>query len=591
MISLRWKSGIYPKLRLAIQALFMMCWLSSLRDTDSFYSIYVLCGFAGLLGLYDNCRHHRMLPEKGIISCLVFAAMFSGATVLANYRIFIQVRDVQEISYDTGRLLNLFNGICSLIGGTLTAWHFLVSLLSRFPLTLKAGEDTREHPRKIFWAALGSIAAIDLIYLFVCQYPGNLSPDSINQIAQCYTGVYVNNHPFWHTMLINVVLSAGFAIFGSANGAVAFFGVCQLLFMAACFAYALVTLYQAGIPKWFIAACWCVYALVPYHIAYSVTMWKDVVFGGAAVLIAASLFRILRKIDRKQLWNYVIFVLGSMGLCLWRTNGMVAYAMSALIFVPYLWKRQKKLAHIILVVILVGGLLTGPVISALGVEGTDSVEAFSISLQQMARVVAEDCPLTEEENALLSRIFDMEEMAEVYTHWLADPVKNEVRENDVEYFKAHLGEYIRLWLRLGRKYPGVYMKAWVDQTRGYWNGGYFYYTYSEMMYENPFGLVKTGGGSLLARLVDMYFTFVNYCVFAEPVMSIGLQVWIVAICCFLNLRKKREEFLLCIPGLAIVIGLLVGTPVFSEFRYAYPLVTACPLILGVTLWDTENRVL
>ena len=52
--------------------------------------------------------------------------------------------------------------------------------------------------------------------------------------------------------------------------------------------------------------------------------------------------------------------------------------------------------------------------------------------------------------------------------------------------------------------------------------------------------------------------------------------------------KKKEEFLLSIPLLVLIFGLWLGTPVYSEFRYAYPMFVAMPLILAVTLFAPDT---
>lgn len=111
-----------------------------------------------------------------------------------------------------------------------------------------------------------------------------------------------------------------------------------------------------------------------------------------------------------------------------------------------------------------------------------------LTLQQLARVICDGKDLTEDEITLLSRIYDIEEIPQIYQSWWADPIKFEIRSNDVEFFENNLGEYIRLWLDLGRKHPDSYLKAWIDQTRGYWNGGYFYHLYNQMVSENPMEL-------------------------------------------------------------------------------------------------------
>lgn len=45
-----------------------------------------------------------------------------------------------------------------------------------------------------------------------------------------------------------------------------------------------------------------------------------------------------------------------------------------------------------------------------------------------------------------------------------------------------------------------------------------------------------------------------------------------------NFLKKRKEALLGLPVLVLLIGLWLGTPVYAEFRYAYPLFLTMPLI-------------
>ena len=74
----------------------------------------------------------------------------------------------------------------------------------------------------------------------------------------------------------------------------------------------------------------------------------------------------------------------------------------------------------------------------------------------------------------------------------------------------------------------------------------------------------------------------------QPFVSIGLHVWALVVCTLINAMKKREEFLLGIPLLVLVVCLWLGTPVYSEFRYAYPFILGMPLILGVTVFVPQK---
>ena len=53
--------------------------------------------------------------------------------------------------------------------------------------------------------------------------------------------------------------------------------------------------------------------------------------------------------------------------------------------------------------------------------------------------------------------------------------------------------------------------------------------------------------------------------------------------------KKRKNWLLCLPPLVLIVGLWFGTPVYSEFRYAYPVFLSLPVILMATLFEQRER--
>lgn len=579
----RLEKSVVSKFLVAFQTVFIMCWLAVLADSDALHSVYSLCGIAAVFCMCDNYMQGRVLPRQNKVAVWLMSVLFSVVVVLANYAVFTQVRDPEKVSAATNTLQNLLNGICALVGGTFVASNIFTVLLARLPLPISS-DTPRNHPGRVFLWVFLSVVLIDFVYLFLDEYPGHVTPDALDQIKQGYYGNYLNNHPFWHTYWIKLVLSAGYVVFGNANTAVALFSVLQILFVAACFAYTLMTLYQAGIPRWCIALAYVGYVFFPYNIAFSITIGKDVPFSMACLVLVVSLYRILRSMDRKKWVSYLVLGLSAFLLCLSRTNGVLVLLMTGLASLPFLMKRSKLVPAIMAGVLILCLILNGPVLTALGVQETDFTEALSIPLQQLARVVYDECPLSPEDTALLARIFDLEEIPDLYISWVSDSIKLEVRENDVDYFREHLGDYTKLWLRLGKQYPGEYFKAWVDQTKGYWNGGYDYHQYAEMVEENAFGIAKTGGVGIVSKLFYLYFGLSSHAVFLEPLNSIGLHVWLLAFCLAVNLLKRREEALLSIPTLAIILGLLVATPVFAEFRYAYAVFLTCPMVLPLTLF-------
>ena len=569
--------GSKNKAAVILRSFFIYIWLtvlSELSGTDTYYSVYLLCAVLGIFCLYDNYKEGRCISGRKQSVLRIFSALFSLAVVLANYDLFEPLSVLQ----------NLFEAACCLAGGFFLADSVLGYLLDRLPFTAAAGD--RKHGGILFASVFFSIALIDLLYLFFDAYPGILTVDSVTTIEQVMgDSSYNNTMPFWHTMTVQVFVRAGLTLFGDINAAVACFHVAQILFMAACFAYVIMTLYQVKTPVWFLAAVYAVYAFQPHNIVYSVTLWKDIPFAGAAVLFITALYRLLKGIGKSRLGNYIVFIVGALGFSLWRTNGWYAFLVTVLIMLFLLGRREKKLLLVMTIVLAVSWALINPVLDFLGVSETNLVEAFAVPMQQVARVVHEERDLTEEERDMLSEIFWMDKVADYYDPLTVDPIKFETfRYDQVPYILEHKADYLKLYLSLGMKYPGDYLKAWVDETKGYWNGGYFFWIYTKQMDSNSYGIANMVEPNLIQKLFAAVFRYLEKPAFLQPLVSIGLHIWALIVCTLLNILKKREEFLLGIPLLVLTAGLWLGTPVYSEFRYAYPMILGMPLILGVTIF-------
>lgn len=575
----------YRQAFLWVQVLFIYAWLtvlSPLSVTDTYYSVYLICGIAGLLCLADNYRFVSggNVDQPNVVVLTTFAVIFSCAVALANYVLFEPLSVLQ----------NLFDLICCLFGGASIGYQVLTCLMRRLPL--KAKESQRNHPIHVFFLVFGSIAVIDLLYLLFVLYPGVLTLDSLSTIAQIMGDKpYNNTMPYWHTVTVGVFVKLGFALFGNMNAAVGLFHGVQILFMAACFGCVLVTLYQMGMPKLVMVAVYAIHAFMPYNIVYSITLWKDIPFAGSAVLMVTGLYRLLRNIGKSKVLNYVIFVVGTIGFSLLRTNGWYAFLVTVLVMFFLLRKSHKKLLVLMAIVLVVCWILINPLLDILGVSSTNMVEAFAVPMQQIARVVSNGRELTQDETTMLSEIFSMDELAEAYDPVTVDPVKFDTfRYDKVDYIMDHLGEYLKIYLDLGARYPDDYLKAWVDETKGYWNGGYFFSAYTLKTEKNVYDIATTGGDNMLAKLYAAAFRYIEKPAILQFTISIGLYVWGLVSCCVINALKRRKECLLTIPLLVLVAGLWLGTPVYAEFRYAYPFILAMPLILCATFYRTEDEL-
>ena len=569
------------KSAVVLRAFFLYIWLTVLAElsvTDTYYSVYLLCAVLGVFCLYDNYKTCRCCAGKQKWIIWAFSTVFSASVVFANYELFEPLSVLQ----------NLFEAGCCMLGGFFLGESVLIYLLDRLPFVTVVGG--RKYPTAVFFAVFGTIACIDLMYLFFDAYPGILTTDSVSTIKQVmHDSSYNNTMPFWHTMTVQLFMRPVLTLTGDIYAAVACFHVAQILFMAACFAFVMMTLHQMDVPLWFLAGVYAVYAFQPHNIVYSVTLWKDIPFAGAAVLFITALYRLLKGIGKPRVLNYLVFVLGALGFSLWRTNGWYAFLVTVLLMVILMGNRQKKLILLMTIVLVVSWLLINPVLTLLGVKATNMVEAFAVPMQQVARVVSEGRELTDQENELLGEIFWMDKVPDYYNPLTVDPIKFETfRYDQVPHILENKGDYLKLYFSLGLKYPSDYLKAWIDETKGYWNGGYFFWIYTKQMDANPYGIVNAVEGNLIQKLFAAVFRYLEKPAFLQPLVSIGLHVWALVACTLVNALKKREEFLLGIPLLVLVAGLWLGTPVYSEFRYAYPIILSMPMILAVTVFDRRT---
>lgn len=570
----------------------IISWISHLMYTDSYFSVYALCGGLAVMCLYDNVNNSRKLSGIPLFLNLTLASLLSLAVTLANYHIFQRMRNMNEISHGTNSILNLMEVILTFVGGIVVFSQIFLCVASRFPVCYQPEkkEISGKKTACVFWGTFACLSAIYLIYLFFVVYPGNVTSDSVWQINQIYMDRHTNHHPYWHTMSIKLLMGIGYALFGDVNAAAATFNVVQSLLMAAAFAYAVVTLYQYRIPVIWVYLCAIVFAVLPNHFTYSCTVWKDVPFGGAVLVLVVAMFRLVRGVGKSRLLNYAMLMLGGIGASILRSNGWYAMIAAFVVLVLFFRKRCKELILPWAVCLVIGWILTGPILPVLGVQNVNFIEALSVPLQQVARVIVTGGELTDDEIQLIDTVLDIEDVPEIYTEGCVDPIKDAIRVKNYPYLQEHKGEFLKLWIDIGMRYPWEYVEAWVEETKGYWNGGYDYYIYAQYVCENIYGMYMVEQNNLIHKLVKAYLTFSRETVFFEPIQSIGLHVWILSILCFLNLQHNRKEFLLTVPVLAVVFTLWLTTPVFSEFRYAYCVFTTIPFILPVSVFRMPEEV-
>lgn len=418
---------------------------------------------------------------------------------------------------------------------------------------------------------------------YLYQYPGIMTPDSINQIEQVLGLIpYSNHHPWVHTLIFGFFYRLGYALTGSMVAAVSFYTFFQMCLLAGSISYFIATLRAQRIRPFLLFLITGFYALVPYHAVFSVTIWKDIPFAAAALLFSCSILRLsIRGSINAQ--NLTVFTISGVMICLFRSNGWYAFLFS-LPFLLFGFRKKAKTIYPLLFLILLGAVIVKyPVMRAFHVEQPDFIESVSIPMQQITAVICNDRALTEEETALIEKVVDTTYIHELYNPGFADNIKELVRAGNQDYLVAHKKDFFRLWINLGLRYPGDYLTAYVDQTYGYWYPDSFYLVAeAEGVSATNLGVSHTPliGGPLVVKGKEIAIKLGGMVPIYGTLWSMGVACWVLLFCISTVIIRGEYDKLICyLPSIALLFTVLIATPVATEFRYVYFCVLCLPFYL------------
>lgn len=434
---------------------------------------------------------------------------------------------------------------------------------------------------------------------YLYEYPGIITPDSINQIEQTLGLVPLSNHhPIAHTLLIGLCLRPVYAVTGNINTAIGFYTLVQMILMALIVAYSINTLRLIGLRLRWVYLALLFYTIIPFQWVYMVTMWKDVLFAGFVMLFAASFIRLVGSIAPRC--DLIIHFIACVGTALYRNNGLYAF----FLMIPFMciWglkalKKRKSMLITWGLAFMTIIVIRYPVMSVCSVVQPDFVESLSIPIQLFCRVLVEDKDLGAEDTQMVDKIIDTTYIHELYAYDFADNMKELFKAGHPDYLQEHIWEYAGLWIRTGLKYPGLYIDEYKNMTYGYWYPdnpkGEDYYVVAEndgvcdnalgiqrrwLIYGLPANLwLKTREiGIKLADMIPGYGML--YCM--------GSTFFILCIAIGIILSKEKRGIVM--PLLLVFFGVctvLIATPVAADFRYTYFMTMMIPFIITLPAVD------
>ncbi len=575
-----------------LKILSILYWLALLSTADSYYIPYLIVGSCGIISVYINMdEKENFIKKEENFVVLAFSCLLSLMVASANYGIFTDNNVPENINIYFFGLYQKSLFILLFIGGFFAFKNLFIYLANRlrnyyWHKKVRLGYGWKVT--SIYCISMFITSAANIFIMYNCYYPGNLTSDSVYVIKQALYGPYSNQHPYYYTKIIEFFLVNGKQWFHNINAAVAFFSIFQIIFMAACISYVIVTLYQMEVSWKLVLGCLIWYIIMPFHIMYSFSMWKDVMFGGFVAVYIVAVFRIWKKIGKYNYVNWFMMMIGGSGTCLFRSNGWFAFFLSFLCFI-FLFGEDANKKKMILYLGGILGLtliLKYPVLYTLDVRQPDIVEKLSVPIQQIARIIRDCDDVREEHKVLLRKIVDVDQISEAYKPYISDPIKDLIREGDKQYLEDHKAVYLKLYLEMSLSHLDKSVEAWIDLTKGYWNGGYSRWKWLDCVEgKEELGLERTIHMKNLKGVLDGYFWMYDSNSFLKIFLCIGFHTWIIMLLAVLSiLRKDKESFFMTIPLISIIFTLLITTPVYAEFRYIYAVFCCIPFIIVATFF-------
>ena len=237
-------------------------------------------------------------------------------------------------------------------------------------------------------------------------------------------------------------------------------------------------------------------------------------------------------------------------------------------------------------IIVVSILSNKGLLTVLQAEKGSAVEAFSVPIQQLARVYNEEGEeaFTQEELELLYQVASAETLLG-YDPATADSVKNFIRFD--ETVMKQKGKYLKLWLGVGMRHPEKYIVSFLDNTYQAWYPGTSIMKYPEsgkMDYLEIKGFDTVEKTPKIPWLYGIYDKIARKFYYQKIpglrlLFSIGAMFWMTLFTFFYGIWRKDEGItaalllILCFCATCL-LGPVVLVRYYLSLFYIFPVCVA-----------------
>ena len=440
-----------------------------------------------------------------------------------------------------------------------------------------------------FFLLIWALLCLSWLPYLLTFYPGGVVGDGAETLEYVVNTDALNNRWVVAQILILRLFAAVGRIFTpDINVGIFLYALCSGAVYALACAAAVTELRRRGVPGVLVVLCAALYAFAGHYASYGMGLWKDGLFGAGIVALSLLLWKEPEEKAERKGWA-VKTGLTLLFLCFWRNFVAWALLPAGIILLIVRKKGRRLLAFLMILIAVFSILVQGPVFGALGISDSPIAETLAIPLQQVAAVIHEGTELTGGQADILYRLMPREKWIETYTPALADGVKFSL---DNDYLQGHVWDFLKVWLQLGIRHPGTYLKAHLMETLGFWqpygsNQGFYHdwFVGVQDIYHRGYtqkDLVLEATGTTLSPGLTGRLTYVPS----------GTVVWIMLLSLVLVLcgpggKKRRIAALL--PYLFCWIAVTLAAPIAYSYRYVEMLAMGLPSFVALPFLREERE--
>lgn len=533
--------------------------------------------FLAAVLLYFGCINKKYGKRDWIIllAAFIFASLqIVGANFAANKTLTLGLQDL----WNTIGLVMLSFALFKLL------YHWIDNgLYKHFVIA----------PRKkliVFFVLMGGIL-VCYLPCFLANFPAVYGYDGPIELYQALEAhVWDSHQPVLYTAFLSGLTALGNLLGGYAAGLAVYSVVCLLIF-AACMAYTILRMVQYKIPRVIIVFSLCFIAFNPIFQVFAITTTKEMLFGAALLIL--FLFTMDLAADAQKFFERKIYVIRYLAvailMCLLRNQGI--YILLILIPFVFLIAKKYRLKSVALLAssVAVVYIFTGPISNALGIIPPKAVEALSVPLQQVARVInINPDGVTEQEKEIVQEVIP-EQTMRAYLPYISDPIKSGF---DFQTFQQNPMRYIKAYLTIGARNMEIYIDSFLWGSIGYFYLGQDLYDLSDNMSEITVYLPENNDvmqwfAPETKNMFPIYSSYIDHSgtvLQTIPVVQLLVSSGTPFVLCLIALGylfyKRYYRFIFPLLILLLYFATLVIGPVVS-IRYALPLAMCIPCILSL----------